>query len=317
MSGWRVLGVVQRPAACVHGQRYKQSMRPLITLTTDFGTRDSYVAQLKGELYAQGPSDLELVDLTHEIAPQHVLEAALFVRAAWPRFPSGTVHIVVVDPGVGSARRPLALHAELPQGAGGDQHWVGPDNGVMSLSFAAALSAVELTPTLFARGPVSSTFHGRDVFAPAAARLAHGGNLASLGRALSVAELARLDFPAVERTSEGVRGRVLHVDRFGNLISNITRTELAALAASASAPGAHADSELAHLQALRIRVGRVQCPFIRTYAEAPEATPVALVGSSDFVEIAVACGDAARTLRLGVGALLHVEIARETAPHGS
>jgi len=294
-------------------------MRPLITLTTDFGTRDSYVAQFKGVLYAQGPSSLQVVDLTHEIAAQHVLEAALFVRAAWPRFPSGTIHLVVVDPGVGSARRPLGIRAGLAQGAGGDQCWVGPDNGVMSLSFDAALSAVELTPAQFATGSISNTFHGRDVFAPAAACLAHGRSLESLGRAVSTAELARVDFPAVERTPTGLRGCVLHVDRFGNLVSNITRAELAALVGAGGELGAagNALDLQTYMPSLQIRVGQVVCPFVRTYADASEATPVALLGSSDYLEIAVACGDAARTLRLGVGALLHVERARETAPHGS
>src|SRR5262245_37076784 len=142
-------------------------MRRLVTLTTDFGTRDAYVAQMKGVLYAQGPSDIELVDLSHELGAQQVFEAALFVRDAWPRFPPGTIHVVVVDPGVGSERRALVCsHA--------GQLMLGPDNGVMSLAIDADAQWLALQPERFVAAPLSATFHGRDLFAPAAARLAHG-----------------------------------------------------------------------------------------------------------------------------------------------
>src|SRR5262245_34010154 len=142
-------------------------MRRLVTLTTDFGTRDAYVAQMKGVLYAQGPSDLEVVDLSHELGAQQLFEAALFVRDAWPRFPAGTIHVVVVDPGVGSARRALVC-------SNAGQLMVGPDNGVMSLWAGADAQLFVLDPKRVVAAPLSATFHGRDLFAPAAARLAAG-----------------------------------------------------------------------------------------------------------------------------------------------
>lgn len=190
-------------------------------MTTDFGTRDAYVAQMKGVLYAQGPSELTVVDLTHDIGAQQVIEAALFVKAAWSRFPKGTVHMVIVDPGVGSERRALACEQ-----AG--QYFVGPDNGVMSLLFDRELQAVSLQPERFVSADsaeISPTFHGRDVFAPAAARLAQGAKLSELGDVAS--DLVQIEWPPLTVSRSELRGEVLHVDRFGNLISNISRAALA------------------------------------------------------------------------------------------
>jgi S-adenosylmethionine hydrolase len=260
-----------------------------ITLTTDFGTRDAYVAQLKGVLYSQGPSELEVIDLTHDIAPQALREAALFVRAAWPRFPAETIHLVVVDPGVGSSRRALALEAH-------GQHWVGPDNGVMSLLFDGQERAVELSPKEVGVSSMSATFHGRDLFAPAAARLAHGVTLESLG---SVArELVRLSMPMPQRRGAQLRGEIIHVDHYGNLISNITRAELQKLA------GAPA------LNALRVRLGGAGepvLPWVRVYAEAGPEQLVALIGSSEQLEIALPNGSAAGRTGAGVGSALFIE----------
>jgi S-adenosylmethionine hydrolase len=249
-------------------------MRTLVTLTTDFGTRDTYVAQLKGVLYALGPRDLELVDLTHEIGAQQVMEAALFVRAAWPRFPPKTLHLVVVDPGVGSARRGLAC-------AHGGQYWIGPDNGVMSLLMDGTTRAVSLVPERFVVGPVSATFHGRDVFVPAAARLAMGAALETLGDAAF--EPVRLSWPVPQVSSSELQGTVLHIDRFGNVISNISRAEIEAWQPTSVWPR------------LRVRVGSAPwLPLVRCYADVPEGSGAALLGSSDWLEVAVNCGDAAQ-----------------------
>jgi hypothetical protein len=259
-------------------------MRKLVTLTTDFGTRDAYVAQMKGVLYAHGPSDLEVVDLTHEIAAQQVLEGALFVRAAFPRFPPGTIHIVVVDPGVGSARRAL-----LCERAG--QFLVGPDNGVLSLALGLGddARAVALRPERFVAGEVSATFHGRDLFAPAAARLAHGALPEQLGDCVEQIEQIAWPRPLV-RGSE-LQGQVLHVDRFGNLISNISRAELAAL----RSPN--------EWSSLRVRVGQSEAlPIARVYADAPVGGMLALFGSGELLEVAVTNGSAARLLGAGIGA---------------
>ena len=267
-------------------QMIETSMRKLVTLTTDFGTRDAYVAQMKGVLYAQGPSDLALVDLTHEIAPQQVLEAALFVRAALPRFPPGTIHVVVVDPGVGSARRAL-----LCECAG--QFLLGPDNGVLAL--AGELRAVALRPELFVVGELSATFHGRDVFAPAAARLALGALPEQLGDV--VEQIERITWPKAEVRSSELRGQVLHVDRFGNLISNISREELSAWLAP---------SEWSRV---RVRVGAsAALPIVRVYADAAVGGVVALFGSGELLEVAVTKGSAARELAVGIGAELIVQL---------
>jgi S-adenosylmethionine hydrolase len=261
-------------------------MRKLITLTTDFGTRDSYVAQMKGVLYAEGPGDLEIVDLTHEIAPQQVLEAALFVRAAVPRFPVGTIHVVVVDPGVGGERQAL-----LCEHAG--QFLLGPDNGVLSLALTGTFRALALRPERFVATEPSATFHGRDLFAPAAARVARGALPAQLGDI--VADVERIAWPRVEVRRSELRGQVLQVDRFGNLISNVSRADLAAWIP---------EREWGRL---RVVVGSsAPLPIVRCYADATPGSPIALFGSSGLLELAVTNESAAATLAASVGAELSV-----------
>lgn len=257
-----------------------------VTLTTDFGTRDAYVAQLKGVLYAQGPASLEVIDLTHEIGAQDVREAALFVRAAWPRFPQGTIHLVVVDPGVGSARRALALDLH-------GQHLLGPDNGVMSLLFDGSERAVAIDPSRLGTGAISATFHGRDVFAPAAARLADGAALGDLG--LEALGLERIALPVAKPCGSQLQGEVIHVDRFGNLITNLSRAELARWAGERG------------LEQLRVQLAAsAPLPFVHTYAAAAPGTTVALIGSSELLEIAVVQGDAAQRTGAGRGSSVSV-----------
>ncbi|HET8940103.1 MAG TPA: SAM-dependent chlorinase/fluorinase [Polyangiales bacterium] len=257
-------------------------MRRLVTLTTDFGTRDAYVAQMKGVLYARGPSDIEVVDLSHELGAQQIFEAALFVRDAWPRFPAGTIHVVVVDPGVGSTRRALVCsHA--------GQLMVGPDNGVMSLALATEPELVVLEPERWIAAPLSATFHGRDLFAPAAARLAAGALPQDLGTRTE--QLVRLRWPCLEVRSSELRGQVLHVDRFGNLISNISRADVTSWLAPE------------HWQRLRVTAaGSGELPLLRTYADAAVGSGVALFGSSELLEVAVTNGSAATLLGAAVGA---------------
>jgi S-adenosylmethionine hydrolase len=263
---------------------YTHCMRARVTLTTDFGTRDPYVAQLKAVLYAQGPESLEVIDLSHEIEPQNLREAALFVRAAWPRFPAGTIHMVVVDPGVGSARRALAV-------ANRAHSMLGPDNGVLSLVFDGTSRAVEIEPSRLGAASISATFHGRDVFAPAAARLAHGAALDMLGPAAD--QLVRLSLPTPQRQSNRLRGEIIHVDRFGNLITNLSRAELGALQQSAPS---------------RVRLGDgAVLPWVHCYAEAPAGVAVALMGSSELVEIAVRDASARRLTGAAVGDAVWIE----------
>ena len=219
---------------------------PVVTLTTDFGTRDSYAAQLKGVLLARC-ARLRVIDLTHDIAAHDVLEGALFLAGAVPAFPPGTVHLAVVDPGVGGARRRVAVEA-----AG--QRIVCPDNGLLTLLAREhpIEAAHELTNPDLRREPVSATFEGRDVFAPAAAHLACGGALADLGP--PVTGLARLDVPEPEPTADGARGEVMHIDRFGNAITNIPASMLPEGPAAVRAAGRD-PAAAPHLRRRRARRG--------------------------------------------------------------
>jgi len=249
----------------------------LITLTTDFGTRDPYVAQLKAVLYGRGPAGLQVVDLSHAIAPQDVRAASLFVEAALSGFPAGTTHLVVVDPGVGSARRPIAVEQH-------GQRYVGPDNGVLSLRFDGTQRAVEIEIARLNLPPPSATFHGRDVFAPAAAALASGCELEALGPVAH--DLVRLLWPEPARAGDSIHGEVIHIDHFGNLITNL-RSE-------------HVRS-LGHAQ-LAVELHEQRITLATHYAEVPRAALVALIGSSDRLEIAVRDGHAARSTGAAVGA---------------
>jgi S-adenosylmethionine hydrolase len=244
----------------------------VITLTTDFGTRDPYVAAMKAAILAI-TRDVHLVDVTHEVGAHDVAEAALALEAVAPFFPPGTVHVAVVDPGVGTARRPLALVA-------GDQVFVGPDNGIFTPFLAGnGWEAFELREEAYRLRTVSATFHGRDVFAPAAAHLADGLTPARLGPPLT--DPVRLPWPAPRAVAGGVAGVVVHVDRFGNLVTSIPASTLAGLGAGARA---------------RVRVGRRTLPLVTTYGELQRGRAGALVGSSGRLEIAVRERSAATAL---------------------
>src|SRR5437870_8698705 len=196
--------------------------RPVIALLTDFGTRDHYAGTMKGVALGICP-DAALVDITHDVPPHDVLAGALELAAAYKYFPAGTVFLVVVDPGVGSTRRGIAAES-------GDYKFVAPDNGVLTavLEEHAPKKVVELTERRYARPTVSRTFEGRDRFAPAAAWLAKGIQLAALGRALPTYQ--QIDIPRPEVTTTSVHGVVLLVDTFGNLVTNIDRRAFETLA---------------------------------------------------------------------------------------
>src|SRR5688572_3624379 len=189
--------------------------RPVIALLTDFGTRDHYAGTMKGVALGICP-DVAFVDITHDIAPHDVLGGALELSASYKFFPAGTIFLVVVDPGVGSVRRPLAAEA-------GGYKFVAPDNGVLTLAFkdTPPKRVVELTERRYARPTVSRTFEGRDRFAPAAAWLAKGIDLSGLGRSLSSWHTLAVPEPAL--TGGQILGEVLRVDRFGNLVTNVDR----------------------------------------------------------------------------------------------
>ena len=193
-------------------------MAAIVTLTTDFGTRDAYVAAMKGAILGIART-VQLVDVTHEVAPHDVAEGAFALEAVAPYFPPGTVHVGVVDPGVGTARRGLAVVST-------GQVFVGPDNGLFTPFLGGSdWAAFELVAPEYRLPAVSPTFHGRDVFAPAAAHVASGVDPSRLGP--RVPDPVRLTWPASRRTAEGVAGVVVHVDRFGNLMTSIPARALA------------------------------------------------------------------------------------------
>jgi len=199
--------------------RLSSKRAPLITLLTDFGTTDYFVGAVKGVILSINPA-ARVVDITHEIPPQDIEAAAFTLLAAYPSFPAGTVHVAVVDPGVGSTRRAILVEA-----AG--QVFVGPDNGIFSYVYEAApdIRVFEITNQKYFRKPVSSTFNGRDVFAPVAAAVSTGIKPSELGKQIRDPILLASLLP--EKSGKGtVRGRIIHIDRFGNCITNITAREL-------------------------------------------------------------------------------------------
>ena len=257
--------------------------RPLIALLTDFGTRDHYAGTMKGVALGICPEAV-LVDISHEIPPHDVLAGALELAASFRYFPAGTIFLVVVDPGVGSARRGVAAEA-------GEYRFVAPDNGVLSLVLdeIAPKRIVELSERRYARPTVSKTFEGRDRFAPAAAWLAKGIELTALGR--PVASIQRLDAPKAQVGTEGVAGEIVRVDRFGNLITNIDRKTFERVAGTG----------------FTVRVGdRSISKVVSTYADVPPGDICALFGSTDHLEIAASGGSAAMVLGVERGAAVHV-----------
>ncbi|MBI4263963.1 MAG: SAM-dependent chlorinase/fluorinase [Acidobacteria bacterium] len=260
--------------------------RPVIALLTDFGTRDHYAGTMKGVALGICP-DVTLVDITHDISPHDVLGGALELAASYKYFPSGTIFLVVVDPGVGSQRRALAADA-------GGYRFVAPDNGVLTMVFkeAAPKRVVELTERRYARPTVSRTFEGRDRFAPAAAWLAKGIELTGLGRALASWQWLEVPEPAV--TGDEIVGEVLRVDRFGNLVTNVDRRTFERFAGGGAieiAAGTHAVDKV-----------------VATYAEAEPGSVCAVFGSTEHLEVAVNGGSAAE--RLGLARQARVTISR-------
>ena len=257
--------------------------RPVIALLTDFGTRDHYAGTMKGVALGICP-DATLVDISHDVPAHDVLAGALELAAAYKYFPAGTIFLVVVDPGVGSARRGIAAEA-------GEFKFVSPDNGVLTavLDEHPPKRVVELTERRYARPTVSRTFEGRDRFAPAAAWLAKGVELPALGRPAGM--IQRLDLPQPALQGDGISGSVLRVDRFGNLITNIDRRTFDKVTGGA----------------LEIQIGdRVVSRVVSTYADAAAGELCALFGSTDHLEIAANGASAATELNLGRGAPVHV-----------
>jgi S-adenosylmethionine hydrolase len=257
--------------------------RPVIALLTDFGLSDHYAGTMKGVI-AGICRDAMLIDISHEVPPHDVLAAALELAAAYRYFPAGTIFLVVVDPGVGSGRRAVAVDT-------GEYRFVAPDNGVLTpvLEAHPPRRVVELSARRYARPSVSRTFEGRDRFAPAAAWLAKGVELPALGR--SAGDLQQLVVPQPVIEAGAIAGEVLRVDRFGNLVSNIDRATFERLTGGS----------------LEVHVGPHPVPrVVSTYADVEPGGICALFGSTDHLEVAANGASAAERLGLGRGAPVHV-----------
>lgn len=255
----------------------------IITLLTDFGTRDGYVGMMKGAIAQINPS-LNVIDLTHHIPPQDIVQARFVLMSSFPYFPVGTVHVAVVDPGVGSDRRSIAIAVgESPEPPLG--FLVAPDNGLISgvLDHYPLREAVELNQPQYWRAlNPSNTFHGRDIFAPVAAHLASGVPLAALGTAIAPNTLKQLHLPPLSQDGSTIQGAIQAIDHFGNLIATI----------SAEA--------VAH-SAWVLELDDHSIQSVNTYSDRPPGTPVTLIGSHGWVEIAIVNGNAAQMFKLKVG----------------
>ncbi len=262
------------------------SKNRIITLLTDFGLSDAYVGVMKGTI-AQINPQLNIIDITHDISPQNIAAGRFCLMNAYAYFPTETVHVAVVDPGVGSSRRPVAIQCA-------NFYLVGPDNGLFSgvLSRESAIGCVCLTNPQYWRTPQpSSTFHGRDIFAAAGAHLANGVRLEELGEAIDPASLVQLQIPNCAVTATGIAGCVQYCDRFGNLITNIPNNCL-------------------QNKNWSVKVDRTSDTIIipsgKTYSDSKPGDLVAIIGSEGWLEIAVNGGSAESVLKLEFGAIVQL-----------
>jgi S-adenosylmethionine hydrolase len=259
----------------------------LITLTTDFGYQDSFVGIMKGAIAAINP-EARVIDLTHGIPPQDILAGALILRHSVPYFPPGTIHVVVVDPGVGGKRRPILIESE-------GSYFVGPDNGVLSLAVAGRLNHrfVNLSNSAYHLQPTSATFHGRDIFAPVAAHLSRGIPPESFGERLE--EIVRIELPKVLHLERRVLGEVIYIDGFGNLFTNIAPRDLTGVAA----------------ERIEIRLREISIKGLQpNYAAVAEGDFAALFNSWGLLEIALNRGNARKKIGAKLGDKVEVSLNR-------
>jgi len=264
-------------------------MAATITITTDFGLADGYVAAMKGAILSVNPS-ANIVDITHQIAPQNIKEAAFILSTVYRYFPRGTIHLAIIDPGVGTRRKAIILRTPVAD-------FVAPDNGVLSYivkdfsgnsnnaDIPAPLVAVAISNPRYWRSPVSRTFHGRDIFAPVAAHLSLGLPPAEFGE--SITSVTILPLPVPRKSPDGtISGEVIHIDGFGNLITDITEQEL---------PGGTPQIEIGNKIIKGISTGYRQSKGLLAY-----------IGSSGYLEIAITEGNAAMSLGAGIGSKVRV-----------
>jgi S-adenosyl-L-methionine hydrolase (adenosine-forming) len=261
--------------------------RPIITLTTDYGTADHFVGVMKGVILNINP-EASVVDITHSVLAHDILDGALAIGQAYKYFPPRTIHIVVVDPGVGTARRPILVAS--------DQHYfVAPDNGVLSAVYdrSESVSAWHVISEHYFLHPVSNTFHGRDIFAPVAAWLSKSWQTSSFGEHIS--DFVRFAMPKPKIDGGTIKGAVLRMDHFGNLITNVTAQDVPELASPSGK--------------LTISVGSGHITkVVHAFAEGTAGEAVGIIGSSGYLEISVNKGHAARTLGVGRGAEVIVQV---------
>lgn len=261
----------------------------LVTLLTDFGLRDPYVAEMKAVILSQA-SHVTLVDITHHIPKFSIKTGAFILASAAPYFPPNTIHLAVVDPGVGGRRRALAIET---------QHFkfIGPDNGLLvpAAKMDGPMRAYEITSRKFKRSDLSTTFHGRDIFAVTTALLACGARTEEVGPAVS--DLVEAPFAFPEKAEGRVKCEVIHVDDFGNVATSVHKRDLV-------------DWGMEKEGKFRFVIGRkrLTIPFMRTYSDVPRGGLVALVGSHGFLEIGVNQGNAARRLNAALGTRIAVEL---------
>ena len=259
-------------------------MPRIVALLTDYGTRDQYAGSLRGAVLAACP-EAQVVDITHEVTAHGVREAAFVLRATVPIFPAGSAFVAVVDPGVGTERRGIAVRA-------GGYFFVGPDNGILSLVLADHPEAEvrELTNSALFRPNVSSTFHGRDIFGPVAGALVRGTAFEDVGPAID--DAFRFEFPRPQLVgTESIEGKVIYIDTFGNLVTSIGGAEWKTFL----------DGVKGDLTEMVAEIDRVILPVVTTFGDVPEEEACAYVGSTGRIEIAVNRGSAAERFYASIG----------------
>ncbi|MDY6879536.1 MAG: SAM-dependent chlorinase/fluorinase [Desulfatiglans sp.] len=264
----------------------------IITLTTDFGLTDPYLGAMKGAILTINQR-ARLVDISHQVKQGHVFRGASVLREAYPYFPKGSIHVAVVDPGVGGNRRPIALKAD-------DHFFVGPDNGIFwpVIEKHGDVRIVHLTEAEFFLPDLSRTFHGRDIFAPVAAHLSRGADLLRMGPLID--DPVQLELPTVKRKGDILTGQIIRVDHFGNLITNIYEKDLKGFLR-----GAH--------PSVGVRNERID-GLCQKYSDVDEGEMLVLIGSSGYLEIGVNLGRACDRLSLDPESLVGVEV--EVGPGG-
>ena len=261
--------------------------RPIITLTTDYGTSDHLVGVMKGVILSINP-EVNIVDITHSVLAHDLLDGALAIGQAYRYFPPKTIHLVVVDPGVGTERRPILV-------AGDTHYFVAPDNGVLSSVYdqSEALYVWNIISEHYFRQPVSNTFHGRDIFAPVAAWLSKSWQSSAFGEPIT--DFVRFGIPKPKTAGNTVKGIVLRVDHFGNLVTNLTVQDVPAFAGGDGKFTIHAG---------KTAVTKV----VPTFAQGAAGEPVGIIGSSGYLEISMNKGSAARILGVARGSEVTVEL---------